>query len=126
MLKKKNKIFKPCEWKVMLKPVYTKTRRASPNHNICKKLHFKKRLFERYGIILSGLELKNIIINIQNNRCAHLGIGSVNNTVKKIVKIQDRYIPVVYDKKNRILVTALPQELNMVSSILNWEGQIDV
>jgi hypothetical protein len=69
-------------------------------------VHFKKRLWQRYGICLDKEEILAIIDNIQNGRAIFVEKQS-NRTSSWIVKIEQKNITIIYDRLRKTLVTAL-------------------
>tara|TARA_R110000824_G_scaffold277546_3_gene465764 strand:- start:954 stop:1238 length:285 start_codon:yes stop_codon:yes gene_type:complete len=73
--------------------------------------HFMWRLRQRYGIKINRKEIQDYVGLIQANRgiqVVHLETQSCRVSVK-IMAIKGKVLPVVYDKKRKTLVTALPQ-----------------
>ena len=73
--------------------------------------HFRWRLHQRYGIKINREEIQDYVGLIQANRgiqIVHLESQSCRVSVK-IMAIKGKVLPVVYDKKRKTLVTALPK-----------------
>ena len=72
--------------------------------------HFKSRLRQRYKIRINKEEIEDYVGLIQANRqiqVVHLGKQSRRVSVKLLI-IRGETVPVIYDKKQKTLVTALP------------------
>jgi len=73
-------------------------------HRRNAKTHFKKRLFERYGIDATQKEIDVIRLLIKNRRC-FLTIDK-GDRIYGIVKCRNKYITAVYSKRLDGVVTA--------------------
>ena len=69
--------------------------------------HAKKRLLERYGLKVNRNILRQIVGKIQKNKVEVIGKSSNSRTLF-YVWIDNVKIKVVYDKKRKEIVTALP------------------
>lgn len=76
----------------------------------CQKLHFKKRIRERYGENFSEQDIKNIIRLIQEDKATLIETQS-NRVSKFKVIYKNVEIDVCYDKNRKTLITALPKEI---------------
>lgn len=76
------------------------------NKRICERKHFKRRLFERYGLLVNREEVNEMVRMIQNNNSECIEQQSLRKSLHKVV-FRDREILVVYDKMRKTLVTAL-------------------
>lgn len=72
--------------------------------------HFCARLKERYNMIISRNQYEEIVSNISSNRLqkCYVSSSSIRRKIYKVI-IQGQIVPVVYDSKQRSLVTALPK-----------------
>ena len=77
-----------------------------------ERIHFKRRLYQRFGIILSRNEYREIKKIIQNKKIN--GIRENNRKTKYHIKYKDCEFDVIYDKIRKELITVLPpkEELN--------------
>jgi len=71
------------------------------------KEHVKKRVLERYGIVLSNKKIKKIYAKINNNIANFIGYGAYS-AKKYGVTIDGERLWVIYDPINRRLLTVLP------------------
>jgi hypothetical protein len=69
--------------------------------------HFKRRMNERFGIVLTTAQCKDIVDLIQNGKTKCIKQQSLRTTIHE-VKINGILIHVVYDKIRKTPVTALP------------------
>jgi hypothetical protein len=74
-----------------------------------QKIHAKLRAAERYNLLLSSEDLKQIIKQIQSNRAIFLERQSLRVT-KWEVTVKDQTLCVIYDRERHSIVTILPQE----------------
>lgn len=71
--------------------------------------HAKKRIAERYGVIMTSDDLKNVVSMIQAGECVHKERIS-HRLSKHEVTIRDKTFLVVYDRNRHCIVTFLPRE----------------
>lgn len=74
-----------------------------------KRLHFQSRMKTRFGINLSSKECKDIVDFIQAGKSDCVKIQS-NRVSIHAMNINDKLVHVVYDKKRKVVVTALLPE----------------
>ena len=70
------------------------------------KLHFRKRLFERYGLLVNKQELRNINILIKSGKAKHILTESCSRS-HFLVEVKNTPVYVVYNKNLHTCVTAL-------------------
>ena len=70
--------------------------------------HFKKRLFERYGLFANRFEIHQLVANLQAEG-VYMGTLTRNRVWYRI-PFKGRVIGVIYDRKNKNFVTALPKD----------------
>jgi len=78
--------------------------------------HFKHRLRERYDIEIGDEEIEYYVGLIQTghqSQVIHLAKQSKRVSFKLLI-IRGKTIPVIYDKKRKTLVTALPADSALV------------
>jgi len=73
-------------------------------HRRNAKTHFKKRLFERYGINATQKEIDTIRLLLKNRLC-FLSVDS-GSKIYGIVRCRNKYITAVYSKRLDGVVTA--------------------
>lgn len=81
---------------------------------ITLRKHVRKRLKQRYNLNLNSAQLTDLEKQIGHGS-VFVELSSLRESLH-IVKVGDIEIPVVYDKKRKTLVTALPQ-----SSLRTWK-----
>lgn len=92
----------------------SKKKNSNPLAAACR-IHAKKRMEERYGIILNQKSYREMTLLIRFNN-EHKGKltrfvdKQSNNRRRWFVKYQDRWFPVAYDRKLKTIVTILPEE----------------
>ena len=74
-----------------------------------KSQHFQKRLLERYQLTITSKEKKEIIKDIQSKKFPIIRKQS-RQFREYFVSFKNKEIIVIYDKLNKILVTALPRK----------------
>lgn len=73
-----------------------------------ERIHFKQRLLERYGILISDTSVNKLCQEIRE--CKYVCVEKQSNRLKKyILTIKDTEVIAIYDKKRGMLVTALPK-----------------
>jgi len=72
-----------------------------------QKIHFKYRVKQRYGLDINRLQRIEIIKMIQHGEAKFLNHQS-RRVSKFIVEFKGTQMIVIYDKKRKTLVTALP------------------
>jgi hypothetical protein len=72
-------------------------------------IHAKKRVLERYGIILYKDDLNHLVRMIQDGRGKFLEKESVRKTLWEL-KYKGTKFRVVYDKDRKAIITFLPRE----------------
>lgn len=72
-----------------------------------QKRHFNCRMYQRYGLILSDGEYKNIVSLIRKGRATLVERQSLRIGIFD-VRIRDKKYRVVYDRKRKTLVTVFP------------------
>jgi hypothetical protein len=75
----------------------------------CQREHFKRRLWERYGLSINRHEYRDIVVAIQSNQFAFLERESNRVTIWLGI-VQGVHVPIVYDSMRKTAVTALPSE----------------
>jgi hypothetical protein len=85
----------------------TKRKKFGPpqSKKASERIHFKRRLLERYGIKLTTQDIRNLV-NSLGEKGRVVKKQSNSRTVHDIT-INDRLCRVVYDKKRKVFVTAL-------------------
>ena len=86
--------------------------------------HFKRRMRQRYGINPSAKDYDKLIETIRQNHgkvSVHVYTQSKARTIKGLL-IGDRRVPVVYDKKHKLIVTALPEQCLKAENLLQCGG----
>ncbi len=86
---------------------YSKRRKL--DHKTAMSAHAKRRIAERYGVIMTSDDLKNVVRMIQAGECIHLERISHRLSKHKIT-IRDKDFIVVYDRNRHCVVTFLPRE----------------
>lgn len=77
----------------------------------CCIIHVKKRFRERFGITITDKDIADAVADIQvGYNAVALKKQSVNRTLFS-VKIQGNYYNVIYDKKRKVIVTVLFDEM---------------
>lgn len=74
-----------------------------------KRSHFKSRMQTRFNISLSTKECKDIVLFIQSGKSDLIKKQS-NRISIYAMNINDKLVHVVYDKKRKVVVTALLPE----------------
>lgn len=69
--------------------------------------HFMKRMIERWGIHVSEGLYNTLVLSIRNRKSYVLEAQGCKTI--HVVRCSNRLIPVVYDKKRKVLVSALPK-----------------
>ena len=88
--------------------------------NKAERLHFKKRMSERYGLDISRENIVRIVKIIQRNQSIFT-IKQSNTRSIHFISYADRVIPMVYDKLRKELVTALPAtKFGNIIEMLEW------
>lgn len=82
---------------------------SSNTKKLNQRKHFKRRMFERYGVEINRKDIETIVKSIQNREAKFLSRTSNRVTLWE-VDYQGLAIPVVYDSQRKTVVTALPQE----------------
>lgn len=77
------------------------------------RLHFKKRLKQRYGIEINREGIEYIVRQIQSQNCEFVIKQSLRVTIFDVM-YENKKIRVVYDKNRKTLITALKP---------NWQGK---
>lgn len=78
------------------------------NKKHAQNLHFKRRLEERFGLVLNRQDRLDIVNLIQNGDPRFFYIKKENTRLRWwIVDYKDKLFPVVYDTHRHALVTAL-------------------
>jgi hypothetical protein len=88
---------------------------GSREHRSRSVSHVNKRAIQHYGVAISGKEQKAIILSIQNNEvnCCKL----TNTRSIALVPFQGKMIPMIYNKKEKMLHTVLePAHRDVVAS----------
>lgn len=75
-----------------------------------QRIHFYRRLYERWGIKPTRKVHDSIRENIRSGHSITIEVQS-NRLVVHLVQWADQNIPVVYDRKRKVLVTALPKHV---------------
>lgn len=79
-----------------------------------QRAHFKRRLFERYGIEINRIEYSELCERLRRNGADVLYVRAESNTrTHWIIEIQGVKVRAVYDKARGQLVTALPPEADV-------------
>lgn len=73
--------------------------------------HFKKRLFERFGLTINRYKYKEIVDKIQNNQAKRIETQSRRLTLY-LVEIQGIPVKVVYDHQRKTVVTTLTLDMD--------------
>ncbi len=71
--------------------------------------HFKKRMFERYGITVNRTLYRDMVNMVQRSDGIFLGQQSNRLKVWRLF-VHDQHITIVYDSIRKELVTATPPE----------------
>lgn len=89
---------------------------AKKNDDKSKTLikHTKRRAKERYGLYLKENDIINIVSMIQKGKAKHVLTESLRVTIWH-VNYLGKELKVVYDKKRKTLITALPLDNNKFS-----------
>jgi hypothetical protein len=76
-----------------------------------QRKHFKWRIRQRYRIKISNEEIEDYVALIQENRLIQVvPVGRRSRRLStKLLVIRGKIMPVIYDKKRKTLVTALPK-----------------
>ena len=75
-----------------------------------ERVHFKRRLRERYGMHINRHEYRNIVNRVKSGMSSCILVQSNTRSVHRI-PYKDREIIAVYDKQRGELITALPETL---------------
>ena len=86
-----------------------------------QKSHFRRRVFERYGITINEGEYEYLVSQIKKRTAQVTFLYKQSNRVSihKIIYKQLSLV-VVYDKLRKSLITALPQDCVEVANIHNF------
>jgi hypothetical protein len=86
----------------------------------CQKIHFRKRLLQRHGISVTATQYEQMIQMIQNGQVKPT--GSINNRLGQFeIEIEGKTIQIVYDRRRKTLVTALPDGTKPIRENPNWQ-----
>lgn len=80
-----------------------------PRKDKGQRIHFKKRLFERYGLNINREEMTDLVKQITDGK-AYFVRKSTNRISIFIVTYQGKEITVAYDKGRKQVVSAIPSE----------------
>ena len=86
-------------------------RNARNIHRINQRIHAKKRILERYGIVLNQDSFFELVKQIRNQIAKFVKRESSCRT-QWIVYINGQEVPVIYDNNKRTIVTFLPTNEN--------------
>lgn len=82
---------------------FYKTKRWANN------LHFKKRALSRYGLVLSTGDVRNMVKMIEQSKFEFMEQRTNTRSYVRLVYM-DKLIHLIYDKRHKNFVTALPIE----------------
>lgn len=71
-----------------------------------KYVHPKERLFERYGLTISNVGIKELEMRIEFGDCVLLRIKP-NETQQYLIEYKNKIVRLVYDPKSKMIVTFL-------------------
>jgi hypothetical protein len=90
------------------------------NKKFAQALHFHRRLYDRYKIVASPTLIDALLRIIKHDE-KHVVIKQTNRVSIHIIslKLIDKllYLPIVYDKKRKSLVTVLPQDATILKDL---------
>ena len=82
-----------------------------PNKTKCLRIHTKRRLYERYGLVFNNQQLKDMSMMCKNQKyLLHLGLQSLTKS-KMIIKFNNQLFPVIYDKSRHCIITVLSMDM---------------
>lgn len=82
-------------------------KRGLPSKAAVNRKHFKKRLLERYNLTANRREIAELVANLKT--AVFLGNLSRNRSWYKVT-FKGEVVTVIYDKKNKNFITALPKD----------------
>lgn len=75
----------------------------------CERIHFKKRLYERYGLMCNRFDIKEIVTKIQKQH--GFFINRISDRISNwCIYYKNTWIFVGYDTLRHTVITALPHE----------------
>ena len=72
-----------------------------------ERTHFRLRLYDRYGLYVDNAGVEKLVRIIQTSHLQPLYKKSIRTTVF-LMEIEGQPVKVVYDKKRKELITAIP------------------
>ena len=92
-----------------------------------ERKHFKKRVYERYDIVLNDGEYDYLVSRVKTNdkSIVKFLMKQTNRVTVHIITFKNTEIVVVYDKLRKQLVTALPDTCKDVNNIEFYHTEID-
>ena len=92
-----------------LRRISRRNSREALDKKEAEQRHALQRIHKRYGFKLSRKQLRSLIHQIQGGSARFIERES-NNRSKFVVQHEGEELLVVYDKKRKMIVTALPTE----------------
>lgn len=84
---------------------WKKPKMGSKGHRQLCQIHVNKRALQYYGVSVSPAEYEQIVSLIQRNKVASAKMTNTRSV--SLVPLKGKLLPVVYDKKNKLLHTVL-------------------
>ena len=95
------------------------SRRKKPKAQ-SERIHFKRRLRERYGIRINRIAYRSLVDKVRSGNSTYL-FKQTNTRAVHRIQVQDTPVTVIYDTMRGELVTALPSHLTE-EDIRNYDG----
>lgn len=84
--------------------------RRTKSKKKCERDHTKRRMFERYGIKLTDIELDQMAAIYRKGKDSEIFWVQSNRVVKAFINFKGKGYPIVYDRQRHQIVTVLPPE----------------
>jgi hypothetical protein len=93
-------------------------RRKSLTRTDARKIHFKNRMLQRYGIEVNRSLFNQFVRQIQNGETLYY-YKQTNTKTVHYISYEGEILPIIYDKLNKNLVTVLPKNNDTVKTIVS-------
>lgn len=90
-----------------MRRITIRKRNTNLTKSTANRFHFRKRVFERFGIRVTREEEDELVARIMANLLHSVGRQSNNKTVYRL-EVQGKEFFAIYDKQRHTFVTALP------------------
>lgn len=81
---------------------------STAKHEFAQRLHALRRLYKRYGFVMSGWEYQEACVSIKEGKNPSIGPGRIGGTVH-LVKCRGKELTAVWDDETKQIVTFLPK-----------------